>query len=84
MLNLLLVGFGEHLPHDGERGAGGRPARVEGEMRDRLDDLVAGDAVLQRLPEVERKFVLAIACDQAGDRDENPGDARRRRTTPGR
>jgi len=38
-------------------------------MRDHLDDLVAGDTVLKRLPEVELELVAAIESNQTGDGD---------------
>ena len=39
-------------------------------MRDRFDDLVAGHAVLERLPKVELELVAPIESDQTGDGDE--------------
>ena len=47
-----------------------RPAGVEGEVGDGLDDLVAGDAILERLLQVERQLVGPIERDQACDRDQ--------------
>src|ERR1700722_6307055 len=61
---------GKHFADDAQRGAGGRPARIEGEMRDRFDDLIAGHTVLERLPEVELELVAPIESDQTGDGDE--------------
>src|SRR5580704_18335506 len=65
-----LVGGGKHFADDPQRGAGGRPARIEGEMRDRFDDLISGHTVLKRLPEVELELVAPIESDQTGDGDE--------------
>ena len=39
-------------------------------MRDHLDDLVAGHAVLQRLSQVELELVAPVESDQTGDGDE--------------
>src|ERR1700733_2008993 len=61
---------GKHFAGDPQRRAGGRPARIKGEMGDHLDDLVAGDAVLERLREVELELVAPIESDQTGDGDE--------------
>ena len=36
-------------------------------MRDHFDDLVAGHAVLERLPKMERKLVAPIESDEACD-----------------
>jgi hypothetical protein len=41
-------GIGEHLPGNPHGGAGRGPAGVKGEVRDQLDQLVPGDAVLER------------------------------------
>ena len=60
----------KHFTGDPDGGAGGRPARVEGEVRDHLDDLVAGHAILERLSKMELELVAAIESDQAGDGDE--------------
>src|SRR5690242_18217162 len=75
ILLLLCTGFGgfwlgEHLPSNGEGSAGRRPSRIECEVGDHLDDLVASDAVFERLPQVKRQLVLAIARDQGGDGDQ--------------
>src|SRR5689334_1113434 len=65
-----LVGVGKHLTRDGQRGAGGRPAGIESEMSNDLDNLLALHAILQRLLKVEGQFILSVQRDQRRDRDE--------------
>src|SRR4051794_11208070 len=67
---VLWLRFGEHPPDDRERGAGSRPARIECEVRNDLDDFVARDAVLECLPGVEGELVAAIEGDECRDCDE--------------
>jgi hypothetical protein len=57
---------GEDLASDPEGRARRWPARVVGEVRYRLDQLVASDAVLDRAPEVERQFVRVVTGDERG------------------
>src|SRR3954451_3323080 len=67
---VLSLRFGKHPLDDGERGAGSRPARIECEVRNDLDDFVARDAVLERLPGVEGELVAAIERDECRNCDE--------------
>src|SRR5579883_251675 len=66
----LLSSFFENFPCDRQRCARGRPARIEGEVGNRFDNLVARHAVLQRLLQVERQLVRAVQRNQACDGDE--------------
>src|SRR3989442_15786486 len=67
------LGAVEHLAGDAARGHGGRPARVERQVRDHLADLVAGDAVAERALEVTGGLVTAPEREQRGDGDEAAG-----------
>src|SRR5947209_8336463 len=60
----------ENAPGDREGGVRRGPSGVEGEVGDRLDELLLRDAVLQCALEVERQFIRAVACDECGDRDQ--------------
>jgi hypothetical protein len=68
-LRAVLFGGREHLASNSDGGAGGRPARVEGEVRNHFDDLVTGDAVLKRCPKMELELVAPIESNQTGDGD---------------
>src|SRR3569833_665477 len=54
---LLGVGLFEDLAGDADRGACRRPSSIEGKMRDGLDELVMGYAILERPLHVERHLV---------------------------
>src|ERR1700684_243713 len=69
-LRRVLWGGGKHFAGDPQRRASGLPARIEGEMRDRFDDLVSGHAIFKRLREVELELVAPLESDEAGDGDE--------------
>src|SRR5438309_8154985 len=60
----------ENAPGYLEGGVRRGPSGVEGEVGDRLDELLLRDAVLQCALEVERQFIRAVACDEGGDRDQ--------------
>jgi hypothetical protein len=79
--------FLEGPPGDLKCRHGRWPARVEGELRNRLDDLVAGNAILERLLQVERQFVGAIERDEACGRHQAAiarRETRRSQTSPNR
>src|SRR4051812_25377313 len=57
----------EDLLGDGHRGEGLRPARVEGQVRDELDELLLGDAVVLRVLQVEGQLLGVAAGEQCGD-----------------
>src|SRR3984957_15683912 len=71
-LRVCMVGLLEDVAPDLQRRHRRRPAGIEGEMRDRSDDFVAGDAVLQRPLEMERDFVDPVERDKAGDSHRAP------------
>src|ERR1700744_2851912 len=64
----LFTGFLEDLAGDLQRRHRRRPARVEGNMGDGCDDLVAREAVVQGPLQVERHLVDAVERDEARDR----------------
>src|SRR4051812_32972689 len=49
---------------DGHRGEGLRPAGVEGQLRDGLDQLLLGDAVVLRVLQVEGQLLGVAAGEQ--------------------
>src|SRR5204863_420763 len=57
----------EDLLGDGHRGEGLRPAGVEGQVRDELDELLLGDAVVLRVLQVEGQLLGVAAGEQGGD-----------------
>src|SRR4051794_2630850 len=57
----------EGLRGDGHRGEGLRPAGVEGQVRDELDELLLGDTVVLRVPQVEGELFGVAAGEQGGD-----------------
>src|SRR4051794_294439 len=61
---------GEDLLGDGDRGESFRPAGVEREVCDGLDQLVFGSAVVLRVLQVEGELLGISAGDQRCDRDE--------------
>jgi hypothetical protein len=60
-----LTGFGEDLPRYPDGGARGRPAGVEGQVRDEFYQLVLRHPVLYRPFQVERQLVRAVERDDA-------------------
>ena len=60
----------EDLAGDRDRRDGVRPAGIEGELRDRLDELDLGHAVLPRQCEMGAKLVGTVQRDQGADGDE--------------
>src|SRR4051812_44817365 len=63
------VGAEDLLGH-GHRGEGLGPAGVEGEMRDRLDELLLGHAVVLRVLQVEGELLGVPTGCQRGDGDQ--------------
>src|SRR5215470_3823756 len=66
----LALGAVEHFASDAPRRHGRRPAGVERQVRDRLADLIAGDAVAERALEVAGELVAASQREQRRDGDE--------------
>src|SRR3954471_14883793 len=64
------AGFGENAVEDADGGAGGGPARIESEMGDELDQLVAGDAVVERPLQVKGQLVDPVERDEARNGDQ--------------
>src|SRR4051794_6640817 len=64
------IGVGEDAVEDADGGAGGRPAGIESEMGDQLDQLVAGDAVVERPLQVEGQLVDSVERDEARNGDQ--------------
>src|SRR4051794_23920605 len=60
----------EDLLGDGHRGEGLRPAGVEREVGDRLDQLLLGRAVVLRVLQVEGQLLGVAAGEQRGDGDQ--------------
>src|SRR5256886_11741572 len=72
----------EDLFGDGHRGHRFRPAGVEGQVRDRLDEFLLGGAVLLGEAEVEHELFGVAAGGQRGDRDQAAFLGRQLRTFP--
>src|SRR5271165_218735 len=60
----------EGLAQDGARRIRHRPTGIEGEMRDHFDQLIAGDAVRERTPDMARQFIGPVERNQAGNGDQ--------------
>src|SRR5215813_9095113 len=73
----------EDVRCDPRRRHGGGPAGIEGEMRDKLTDLVLGDAVTERAFDVSLELIAAAHGGEHGYRDET-GRAWRGRGAPTR
>src|SRR3954464_9031470 len=84
---LLSLGWGGSVVakdalRDGHRGEGLRPAGVEGQVGDRLDQLLLGDAVVLCVLQVERELLGVAAGGQRGDGDEAAVARRQLRALP--
>src|SRR6266704_3439497 len=78
----LLFSFVENALRDRKRGIRSRPARVEGQMRDNLDQLIATDAVFQSLLEVKGQLIGPVESDEARDRNQAAIARRQARPLP--
>src|SRR5215470_14500809 len=60
----------EHFFREERRRHGGGPARVKREVGDQLNDLVSGDPVMERAPEMTPQLLAAIERHQRRNGDE--------------
>src|SRR4051794_19513564 len=72
----------EDLLGDGDRGEGLRPACIEGQVRDELDELLLGDAVVLRVLQMEGQLLGVAPGQQRGDGDEAAVALRQLRALP--
>src|SRR6478735_7544386 len=72
--SLLRPGGGEHLAGDRHRRHGPRPACIERQMGDHLDDLIGSDAVVQCPAQVSLELFGAAVGDQRGEFGRNVTD----------
>src|ERR1017187_1489672 len=77
-----LSSFVENPLRDRQRGIRGRPARVEGQMRDDLDQLIPADAVFESLLQVKGQLVRPVERDEACDGNQAPVARRQARPLP--
>ncbi len=68
----LLFGLGEHAPCNGYCRVRRRPACIESEVNDELDQFVLRDAVLQGPLQVEGQLIRAVERDERRDGDQAP------------
>src|SRR4051812_18881565 len=60
----------EDLAGDRQGRAGNRPAAIECKMGDGFDDLVAGDAVIERALQMKRQLIVPVERNQRRNRHE--------------
>src|SRR3954471_12423163 len=75
-------GAPEDLLGDGHRGEGLRPAGIERQVGDRLDQLLLGEAVVLRVLQVEGQLLGVAARGQRRDRDQAAVTGRQLRALP--